>query len=253
MELYDALSKGTVCIALLASAFAAPTMAQSAAPIGDTETASAVAVIVKVPKPWYAPKWLIVRRMRDTIPRYEALPGLAYKAFSLTQADGQFGGIYLWKDSASAKAWFTKAWFERVEKERGAKPDVHSFEVPVAIDNTPGGTPADNDSDTVATLVTMTKSAGLDRLGLVADFTASIPTDKAVPGLLRKYFIIADDGKFGGIYLWKDEVSAQHWLNDGWKQRLHTRYGSEATIEWFETPILLPTKVGTNRVAITGL
>jgi hypothetical protein len=67
-------------------------------------TGSAVAVIVKVPKPWYAPRFVVVAKMRDTIPQYQALPGLAFKAFSFAQADGNFGGIYLWMDLTSARA-----------------------------------------------------------------------------------------------------------------------------------------------------
>ena len=35
--------------------------------------------------------------MRDTIPQYESLPGLSYKACSFARDDGRFSGIYLWK------------------------------------------------------------------------------------------------------------------------------------------------------------
>jgi hypothetical protein len=217
------------------------------------DATSAVAVIVKVPKPWYAPKSVVIGKMRDSIPQYEAAPGLSFKAFSLAQADGQFGGIYLWKDLTSAKNWFSAAWFERVEKERGAKADVRFFEVPVAIDNTPGGTPLNTDSSSVGTLVTIATPAGVSKQRLVKEFEAAIPLYQKAPGLLRKYFIVTADGKFGGIYLWKDQASAQSWFSEAWKERVRKTYGSDAAIESFDTPILLPSKLAENRVSLPGL
>jgi heme-degrading monooxygenase HmoA len=214
---------------------------------------SAVAAVVKVPAPWYAPKALVWGRMRDTVPVYESIPGLSFKAYSIAQADGRYGGLYLWRDLASARAWFNAAWFERVEKERGAKGQVQFYEVPVAIDNTPGGTPAQADGANVSTIVTIAVPAGVGKARLVQEFQAAIPTYRAVPGLLRKHFIITDDGRFGGIYLWKDRAAADQWFNAAWKERVRTTYGSEATLEWFDTVILTPSKVTANLPAVPGL
>jgi heme-degrading monooxygenase HmoA len=226
-----------------------------AQPLGgeDYAASSAVAAVVKVPTPWYAPKALVWSRMRDTVPVYESLPGLSFKAYSIAQADGRYGGLYLWKDLASARAWFNAAWFERVEKERGAKGQVQFYEVPVAIDNTPGGTPAQADGANVSTLVAITVPAGIGKARLVQEFQAAIPTYRAVPGLLRKHFIITDDGRFGGIYFWKDRAAADQWFNAAWKERVRTTYGSEATLEWFDTVILTPSKVIANQPAVPGL
>ncbi|NBS97495.1 MAG: hypothetical protein EBT08_15340, partial [Betaproteobacteria bacterium] len=65
-----------------------------------------------------------------------------------------------------------------------------------------------------------------------------------VPGLLRKYFITTPDGKFGGVYLWKDEASAKAWFTDAWNDRIRREYGQAATVEWFDTPILLVGREG---------
>jgi heme-degrading monooxygenase HmoA len=228
--------------------------AQAQARAGDGYAAtSAVAAVVKVPTPWYAPKALVWSRMRETIPAYETIPGLSFKAYSIAQADGRYGGLYLWKDLASARAWFNPAWFERVEKERGAKGEVQFFEVPVALDNTPGGTPAQPDGANVSTLVTIAIPAGVGRARLVQEFQASIPTYRAVPGLLRKHFILTDDGRFGGIYLWKDRAAADQWFSAAWKERVRTTYGTEATLEWFDTAILTPSKLAANQPAVPGL
>jgi heme-degrading monooxygenase HmoA len=215
--------------------------------------ASAVAAVVKVPLPWYALKVLVWSKMRNTISSYESIPGLSFKAYAIAQADGRFGGLYLWRDLPSARAWFNDAWFERVERERGVKGQVQFYEVPVAIDNVPGGTSLQADSASVSTIVTVNTPAGVSKARLVQEFQAAVPSYQAVPGLLRKHFIITDDGKFGGIYHWKDRASADQWFTDAWKARVRKTYGSDATLEWFDTAILTPSKLAANRPAIPGL
>lgn len=37
--------------------------------------------IAKVPAPALAPRFLILKRMRDSVPQYVAIPGLDYKIF----------------------------------------------------------------------------------------------------------------------------------------------------------------------------
>jgi heme-degrading monooxygenase HmoA len=232
-----------------------PTSGALAQAIGGEGFAStsAVAAVVKVPAPWYAPKALVWSRMRDTVSLYESLPGLSFKAYSIAQADGQYGGLYLWKDLSSARAWFNAEWFERVEKERGAKGLVQFYEVPVAIDNTAGGTPAQLGGVNVSTIVTITTPAGIEKARLVQEFQAAIPIYRAVPGLLRKHFIISGDGRFGGIYIWKDRAAADQWFNAAWKERVRTVYSTDATLEWFDTAILTPSKNTANLVVIPGL
>jgi hypothetical protein len=212
------------------------------------EAGSAVAAIVRVPKPWYAPQSRVVGKMRDAMPQYEAIPGLSHKAFTLAQADGRYGGIYLWKDLASARAFFAPAWFERVQQERGVGGEVRLFEVPVLVDNQPAGTAANARSAGVATLVTIALPAGVARARLVQGFQAAVPEYKAVNGLLRKYFILTDDARFGGVYLWKDQDSADRWFDAAWKQRVRKTYGADATMEWYHTPILLPSTVAANLI-----
>lgn len=227
-----------------------------AQPIGGSNFAStsAVAAVVKIPKPWYAPKSTVTEKMRETIGQYESLPGLSFKAYSLAQTDGQYGGLYLWKDLATASAHFGPTWFEQVEKNRGVKGQVRFFEVPVAIDNTPGGTSFNANSTVVATLVSVTTPPGITRARLIQEFQQSIPVYQKVPGLLRKHFTLTDDAKsFGGIYFWKDQASAQQWFSDTWKDRVRKTYGADASIEWFDVPVVLPSKLESNRLSIPGL
>jgi hypothetical protein len=221
------------------SAICLPALAEKNMGAGLAAT-SPVAVVVKVPAPWYAPRFFVTSKMRDTIPQYQALAGLNFKAFSFARADGHYGGIYLWKDLDAARAWFTPRWFERVKQERGAPANVRVFEVALALDNTPGGTPANPDSSAVATVVEIPVPAGVSKERIAQGYAAAVPGFQKVPGLLRKYFITTADGKFGGIYIWKDEASAHAWFTPAWRDRVLKEYGQPASLEWFDTPILLP-------------
>jgi heme-degrading monooxygenase HmoA len=246
--------------------------------LAQTNTApppSPTVAVVRVPTPWYAPRALVVSKMRDTIPLYAQTPGLAFKAFSIERASKEFGGLYYWRDAASARAWFNAAWFERVKKERGVEGRVTLYDAPLSIDNTPGGTRAEEgqapptapavdrmaplaespatstaahaSSSTVATLVLIRTPAGVSRERLIAEFRAAIPAHRAAPGLLRKNFLIGDNGAaFGGLYLWRDEASAKAWFDDAWHERVRKTYGQAAAVDWFDTPILLPTRDATN-------
>ena len=242
--------------AMLASAAGLiPARAQALPPATQTTSAEGapVVVIVRIPKPWYAPKVIVVGRMHDTMDEYASVPGLLFKAYSLERASKDFGGLYYWHSRASAQAWFTPAWFDNVRRERGAEPKVRTFEAPVTLDNTAGGTQASTDSSSVATLVEIPIPAGVSATRLRAEFDAAVASFQKVPGLLRKHFIISSDGNFGGIYLWKDEASARAWFTAAWHAQVVKTYGQDARIEWFDTPILLPSRDPSNVAAAQAL
>ena len=123
--------KTAVAVPLAAVVLSTQVNAQTLPSIAASTTL--VAVIVKVPKPWYAPRAVVVGKMRDTIPQYQNLPGLNYKMFSFARMDGHFGGIYLWRDRASAEAWFNPGWHERVKKTYGAFAAIEWFGTPVLL------------------------------------------------------------------------------------------------------------------------
>ena len=89
---------------------------------------------------------------------------------------------------------------------------------------------------------------------LLAEFFSAVPTHRAISGLMRKNFLIGDNGaSFGGLYLWRDEASAKAWFNDAWRERVRKTYGQDAAIDWFDTPILLPTRDAANLPAASAM
>ncbi|WP_425230648.1 YdhR family protein [Sphingomonas sp.] len=92
-----------------------------------------VAVSVSIPTPAGVPRATVEVGMARSVPTYAAVPGLIRKYFTIGQAD--FGGLYLFRDRASAQAWFTDAWRARVVATYGAQPTVTYFDVPLVVDN----------------------------------------------------------------------------------------------------------------------
>jgi hypothetical protein len=94
-------------------------------------------------------------------------------------------------------------------------------------------------SDAVASLVAIPVPAGLTRAQLVILFEASQPQYRQVPGLVRKYYSIGDDGRADGIYLWRDRAAAEAFYTDQWKADAARRWGAPATVRYFDVPIVL--------------
>ena len=201
-----------------------------------------VVVVVRIPVPRFAPKWLVRRKMKATIDLYSSIPGLEFKLFTVERDSGDFGGIYTWRDRGSATEWFNPEWFARVKRDRGSEAHVRFLEAPMSIDNVRGGTPVSVGGRHVATLVQIPIPSGVSN-DLVRDgFAGAEETYRNVRGLLRKNFVIGEEGTFGGVYLWDSLASAEEWLDDRWRQRVTDTYGSPPTVEWFEVPIVLPSR-----------
>ena len=61
-----------------------------------------------------------------------------------------------------------------------------------------------------------------------------------MPGLVRKYYIVADDGRTaGGVYLWNSRADAQAVYTDEWRAFVTGKYGSPPSLSWFETPVVV--------------
>jgi hypothetical protein len=85
---------------------------------------------------------------------------------------------------------------------------------------------------------------------MIQAFEAAVPTYRKVPGLLRKAFVLDGAGRFGGVYLWASRADADRHYDSAWREDARRRYGRDAEIEWFDAPILAPSTLTTNRVAL---
>lgn len=97
---------------------------------------NAVLAIVRVPSPWYAPEFVIRSLFEDAVPTYEAIEGLESKHFILTSND-EFGGVYIWRDEATARAYYSPKWSDEIEETRGAPPKLELFRIEESKEGSP--------------------------------------------------------------------------------------------------------------------
>ena len=91
----------------------------------------------------------------------------------------------------------------------------------------------------VAVVVTIAIPPGFPRDKVVALMQQSVPQYQAIPGLARKFFTLSDDGKFGGIYLWRSRTEAQAWFSDAWRAKAASTYGTAPEVSYFDVPIVI--------------
>jgi hypothetical protein len=209
----------------------------------------AVVAIVRVRAPRFVPRALIRRKMRATLPQYQHLHGLAWKAFTISD-DGYFGGAYLWTDRASAESWFDSSWHARVRRERGVEGHVRIFDAPVVLVNEPDDASRVTGGDAVVTVSLLPTPEGVTRDRVIAGFTAAVPAYRTVPGLLRKYFVISADGSFGGVYIWRSRSAAEQYFSVAWHEKARTTHGAIPTLEMYSAPILAPSAEASNHVTV---
>lgn len=75
----------------------------------------------------------------------------------------------------------------------------------------------------------------IDLAACAAHFRQIAPDFREVPGLIRKYFIYAEDGWAGGVYLWRSRADAEAYYAGPWLEERRERYGMDPQIKYFET------------------
>jgi hypothetical protein len=71
-------------------------------------------------------------------------------------------------------------------------------------------------------------------------FLGTAPKYLGVPGLVRKYYLLAQDGKsVGGIYLWNSRAEADALYTDSWKAFVREKYGTEPSLTYLDTPVVV--------------
>ena len=86
---------------------------------------------------------------------------------------------------------------------------------------------------------------GQDARGGKAAFEASAPLYQGVQGLIRKYYLLSEDGRTGGgVYLFESREDAERLYDAAWRAGIRARLGAEPSIEYFESPVIVDNEVG---------
>jgi len=75
---------------------------------------------------------------------------------------------------------------------------------------------------------------------LKSGFLEVAPFFKSPPGLLRKYFLLSDDGATGGgVYLWASRQNARDFCEGTLRTMIKERFHVEPSIIYFDTPVVV--------------
>jgi hypothetical protein len=71
-------------------------------------------------------------------------------------------------------------------------------------------------------------------------FAGSAPKYREASGLIRKYYLLSEDGgTAGGVYLWKSKKDAAELYTKEWENVIRERYGALPTVTYFESPVVV--------------
>lgn len=71
-------------------------------------------------------------------------------------------------------------------------------------------------------------------------FLSTAPNYQNVPGLMRKVYILSQDGlTTGGIYSWNSRADADAMYTEGWRDFVRKNYGSDPTVSYFDSPVMV--------------
>lgn len=76
-------------------------------------------------------------------------------------------------------------------------------------------------------------------------FLGTAPKYREVQGLIRKYYLLSEDGgTAGGVYLWRSRADAEQLYTDEWKRFIAETYGAEPSVTYFDSPVIVDNLVG---------
>jgi hypothetical protein len=77
-----------------------------------------------------------VRKIADTArARFEGMPGLRSKAFTLNSGMRQATNFYVWDSEDAAKAFYTDELLERITTLYGVRPNVEFVQIATLVEN----------------------------------------------------------------------------------------------------------------------
>jgi hypothetical protein len=71
-------------------------------------------------------------------------------------------------------------------------------------------------------------------------FVGTAPKYRATSGLIRKYYLLSEDGgTVGGVYLWKSKKDAEGLYTREWEDFVREKYGASPVVTYFECPVVV--------------
>jgi hypothetical protein len=98
----------------------------------------------------------------------------------------------------------------------------------------------------IVELVTFKAPPGADWNAILDGARATIPHWRANPQLVRKHYVVSEDGETcGGVYLWPSREAAERAHDAVWRAAVEKRTGALPSISYFALQMLLDNEAGT--------
>lgn len=82
-------------------------------------------------------------------------------------------------------------------------------------------------------------------------FQSTAPKYQGVPGLVRKVYVLSEDGgTAGGIYLWRSRAHAEAMYTDSWRAFVTEKYNTDPTVTYFDSPVVVDNL--TNEIVVSA-
>lgn len=92
----------------------------------------------------------------------------------------------------------------------------------------------------ITTLVQIKMPARMPLEKAKAMFSVTAPQYREVPGLIRKYYLLSEDGNTaGGVYLWESRDAAKAMYSPEWHTFIRDKYGVDPVVTYFESPVVV--------------
>jgi hypothetical protein len=73
-----------------------------------------------------------------------------------------------------------------------------------------------------------------------AIFQSTAPRYQSQPGLIRKYYVLSEDGMTaGGVYLWQSRQDADALYDAAWHAFVTEKYGAPPQVTYMECPVIV--------------
>ncbi|RLA21132.1 MAG: monooxygenase [Gammaproteobacteria bacterium] len=92
----------------------------------------------------------------------------------------------------------------------------------------------------ITTIVNFTPPSAITLEDATDLFEKGADNYRVVPGLIRKYYLLSNDGSTaGGVYLWESKEKADAFYNQEWLQLIEDKYHCKPIISYFQTPVIV--------------
>jgi hypothetical protein len=96
------------------------------------------------------------------------------------------------------------------------------------------------DKTMIASITRFQLPPGIPTETIKIGFREVAPKFKHPPGLLRKYFLISEDGKSGGgVYLWNSMEEARTFSEGMLRPMIRDKFKVEPSIEYYDAPVIV--------------